>query len=284
MTAALPTIPALPPSAAADRSTRPIALAIRLMAIFLLTSAGYAFWRGHDYIVWDDTSSASFNRYSNGLYYSWSNPKLASSLIYETFSHLQGDGYRPLSAFIRGYGAAWFSREKIEPLPFVVLNGVLIGLEAVLLWIFARRCTRTNLGADLVVFLYLASVPVLTAGLIISSGIHSVVMILMCGALLLYGNAKTSSRPWIWEVPLCLLLLVGPWFREFAGVTPLLILAAEALCLLGRRSPTILAIASIGFLHALFPTALVHFAAFPDLPVLPVYRLGNLANALELSS
>jgi hypothetical protein len=262
---------------------RPLARSWRLLLLFVLVSAGYVLWRGHDYIVWDDTSSASFNRYSNGLHYSWSNANLASSLIRESFSRLQGDGYRPLSAFIRGCGAAWFSRDAIEPLPFVVANGLVLGLWSVVLWILARRFTDSDLGADLVVFLNVASIPVLTASLVISSGIQAIVPLLICGGLLLYGKAKTSRRPWIWQIPLCAVLLVGPWFREFAGVTPLLILAAEILFLLGRPSWTVIVVAVVGFLHALFPTALVHFIAFPDLPVLPVNRLGNLAHALELT-
>jgi hypothetical protein len=273
---------ALPESVCAPRSTG--ASVWRFVAIFLIISIGYVIWRGTSYIVWDDTGSASFNRYSNSFHFSWSNPKFASSLIREEFANLQGDGYRPLSAFIRGYGAAWFSRDRLEPLPFVMLNGLVLGLWAVVLWILARRFTRTDLGADLVVFLNLASVPVLTASLVISSGIQAIVPLLICGGLLLYGNAKASRRPWAWEIPLGLVLLLGPWFREFAGVTPLLILAAEILCLVGRPSWTVVVLASVGFLHALFPTALVHFVAFPELPVLPVYRLGNLAHALDSTS
>jgi hypothetical protein len=271
-----------PPGDGRPHRTR--AICLRLVALFALVSAGYVVWRGHDYIVWDDTGSASFNRYSNNFHYSWSNPKFASSLISENFGHLQGDGFRPLSAILRGYGAAWFSRETIEPLPFVVVNGLVLGLYSVVLWLLARRFTRTDGGADLVVFLNVASVPVLTGSLVISSGIQAIVPILICGALLLYGNVKTSRRPWMWGIPLGLVLLVGPWFREFAGVTPLLILAAEGLEGSGRRRVSVIVIGLCGFAHALFPTALLHVAAYPDLPVLPVYRLGNLADALGKSS
>jgi len=41
-----------------------------------------------------------------------------------------------------------------------------------------------------------------------------------------------------------------------------------------------MAAAALGFLHALFPTALVHFLFLPQLPLLPVYKLGTLAGAL----
>ncbi|HEX4072728.1 MAG TPA: hypothetical protein VHX68_16215 [Planctomycetaceae bacterium] len=267
-----------------DRSNGTQARWLRLSVLFLLVSAGYVVWRGQNYIVWDDTSSSSFNRYSNHLHYSWSKPKFLASLTDEMFGHLQGDGYRPLSALYRASGAAWFSRETIEPLPFVVTDGLVIGLWSVVLWILARRFTKTDAGANLVVFLNMASVPVLTGCLVISSGIHAMVPLLICGGLVLYWNVKTSRRPWVWQMPLCLTLLVGPWFREFAGVTPLLILAAEALGLVGGRSWSVIVIALCGFAHALFPTALFHFAAYPDLPLLPVYRLGNLAGALERSS
>ena len=53
-------------------------------------------------------------------------------------------------------------------------NGLVIGLWSVVLWILARRFTKTDAGADLVVFLNMASVPVLTGCLVISSGIHAI--------------------------------------------------------------------------------------------------------------
>jgi len=255
--------------------------AVHLLLLFLVVSAGFVLWRGSDFIVWDDTSSASFNRYSIGLHFSWSKPNFLVSLIQEEFGHIGGDGYRPFSAIVRGLGAAWFGRDEFEPLPFVLMTGILLGFWAVALWLLARRFTRFDLGADLVVFLNVVSVPVLTGSLVVSSGIQVAVPLFICVGLLLYARAKESRRAWVWYVLLSLVLVAGPWFREFAGVTPLLILAAEILRLFGRRQIAPLAIAGAGFAHSLFPTALVRLIAFPGLPVVPVYKMGNLAHALE---
>ena len=42
------------------------------LILFLFFGLGYFFWRytGFDYLVWDDTSSASYNVYVNNSYYS----------------------------------------------------------------------------------------------------------------------------------------------------------------------------------------------------------------------
>src|SRR5438105_1570754 len=108
---------------------------LRMWLWFLLTSVGFTCWRGSEFIVWDDTSSASFNRYANNSYFSWSNPDLFSFLLRDGFDHVAPDGYRPLSYALRGLGAAWFSRDQVVPYPFVVVTGILLGLWAVVLWL-----------------------------------------------------------------------------------------------------------------------------------------------------
>jgi len=263
------------------RTARVLPRTVRLSLLFLLVSIGFVLWRGSSFIVWDDTSSASFNKYSNGLHYSWSAPSFFHSLLRDAFGNLGGDGYRPLSKIMRGIGSAWFSRDRLEPLPFVAVTGLLLGFWAVGLWTFSRRFTQSHVGADLVVFLNLASVPVLTSTLIISSGSQIVVTLLICTGLLLHANARESRHRRVWYIPMSALLLVGPWFREFVGVTAILVLAAEFLCLFGRPQFAPVAIGIVGLAHAAFPTALVHATAFPDLPVLPVHQLGNLAQALQ---
>ena len=93
--------------------------------------------------------------------------------------------------------------------------------------------------------------------------------LLMCTALQCYYAACTSQRRTLWTVFLGLILLVGPWYREFVGLSAVLVLFLEARRCRGRSVLTL--VAGAGFFHALFPTAILHVTFFPGLPVRPVY-------------
>jgi hypothetical protein len=87
----------------------------------------------------------------------------------------------------------------------------------------------------------------------------------------LYEKSRNSRLLY----PLLLLLILGPWAREFAGIAGALIIVNEVF----RRRPLgpLTLIAVIGFLHALFPTFIVTLF-YPDLPVNFVFTMGNLGN------
>ena len=252
---------------------------VRSTVVILIIAAFYLAWRPPHCIVWDDTSWASFNRYSNGGHYSFQNPRFFPDLLGESFGQIQIDGYRPFNAIIRGTGAAWFADTNANPWPFFLLTGLLLGLLAVLAFWVARGFTQTSLAAALAVFLFLASTPMLTGSLVVFAGIQAFVPILICSAWLTYQRSLISSRPWLWRGLLFLILFLSPWFREFTGVMPVLIIVRE---LQRTRRPTpAMSLSGVAFLQALFPTALVHLLFFKNLPVVPIHRLGNLAATLN---
>ena len=75
---------------------------------------------------------------------------------------------------------------------------------------------------------------------------------------------------------LCAVFFIGPWFREFIGVLPLLIIFLEAERV--RRPTFIMSVAGVFFLHSIFPAAIVKFTVYPDLPVYPVFAMGHLGH------
>ena len=70
------------------------------------------------------------------------------------------------------------------------------------------------------------------------------------------------------------LLFAAPLYREFAGVSPLLILFLELQR--GRWRSGAVVLSALAFAHAVYPTALPHYLFFPSLAVAPVYQLGAL--------
>jgi hypothetical protein len=75
---------------------------------------------------------------------------------------------------------------------------------------------------------------------------------------------------------LCVVLLLGPWFREFIGLLPLLIFFLEAQR--ARRPTVIMSVAGIFFFHSIFPAAIVKLSVYPDLPLYPVFAMGHLGH------
>ena len=118
--------------------------------IMLAVSLGYIAWRWSNFIVWDDTSSASYNMFSNNGHYSldriW-------PIVVEVFTNIQGDGYRPISGFIRGFGCAYVFSIGFSLQPFIIINGLLCGLTALVYLDFAGFFLRAQSARIFAAFL-----------------------------------------------------------------------------------------------------------------------------------
>jgi hypothetical protein len=239
--------------------------------VFLGSSIGFILWRWSSFIVWDDTSSAGFNAYSNGGHFALSR---AAVIIEEAFGYVQSDGYRPISAIVRGFGSAYVLAYGPHPGIFIIANSLICGLVLVLLLRFGREFLAWPISRYLASFLFLASTPVLTGSLVLFSGIQFLVFAFILATLNVYFSYEKCRNP-RWLLILGPLLIIGPWVREFVGIAAPLILFNERLH--GRPVGLITFIAAAGFLHALFPTFLLSFF-IPTLPIAFVFTIGNLGN------
>lgn len=244
--------------------------------IFLAAMLGFVAWRWSFFIVWDDTSSASFNIYANNGHFSLDHPW---TIVREGFGYIGGAGYRPLSAIIRGLGSAYVYSVGINPQLFIIINGIVYGLTALAFYYLTGFFLRTWATRLFAMFLFFASTPVLTGALVLFSGIQFFVFLFILTILLIYFRHDCDG--WLlWLVPLGLFLLIGPWLREFVGIAPALIIVREILYRRGIRAVGVLA--AVGFAHALYPMFLV--SLFVDnLPVVFVFNIGNLSKALALT-
>ncbi|MGA2916326.1 MAG: hypothetical protein ABSE89_09905 [Sedimentisphaerales bacterium] len=250
--------------------------------LFLFFSVGYFLWRyiGFDFIVWDDTASASFNLFANNAYYSLDGGNILIRTLKDVFGNIQGDGYRPLCALIKIIGIAYYTNPAMTPVPFILINALINGLLAAVYFRFALHFVRTPLAALLAVILFLFSTPFLSGALITFSGNQGVVPLFICAGLLCYYKIVEQKRPkLLWLTLLIFIMLLGPLYREFIGLLPILIMISEIQR--SRYSSSIMFIAFLFFLHALFPTALVKWTLFPNLRILPVFAMGNLGDFLR---
>ena len=123
-------------------------------AIFLAAMLAYVAWRWSFFIVWDDTASASFNKYSNNGHFALGR---FGQIVRDAFGSIQGDGYRPLSAIVRAMGNAYVYSIGVSTQLFIAINGIFCGLSVVLLYFFSGHFLRSRAARILVIFLFFDS-------------------------------------------------------------------------------------------------------------------------------
>ena len=101
---------------------------------------GFIAWRWSFFLVWDDTGSASFNIYSNNGHFTLDH---VSTIFRDAYGSIGGDGYRPLSAIIRGLGNAYVYSVGIDTQFFIIINGILCGLTVLVFYCFTEYFLHT---------------------------------------------------------------------------------------------------------------------------------------------
>lgn len=258
-----------------------------LAALFLGVMFGFAAYRHSSFVVWNDSNVLIHPLGTNGVA-NWDQlyerfqqdplTTLGSGCFKRSFESIGGDGYRPLSNLWIALAAVFFYTPSYLPFPLLLVVGAILGTLAVSLFHLARRFVRYDLTALGAVLLLLGSPPLIGSSWVCAAGAQSLVPLFFCLSLLCYWNlVEGKHRVWC-AAGLILLLLLGPWLREFFGLNALLLLFLEFRR--ARRPTWIMGTAALGFLHALFPTALIHWLFLPHLPLLPVYKIGLLSGQL----
>ncbi len=210
---------------------------------------------------------------------------MLQQIIHDSFQSSTTTGYRPVNAIIHKLGVAFFSTPDASPYLWFAAVSLVFGALAVCFFFVARRYTKTDFGAILAVILLLCSPSVVGSGWLIFSGIHALVLLLICLGLLAYWKIVETTQHASWYLAgLCAVLLLGPWYREFIGGLSILIIFLEFQR--ARRPTPLMFLAGVFLMHAVFPTALIKLLAFPGLPLQPVFALGAIGctSSTQLSS
>jgi hypothetical protein len=253
---------------------------LRLLGFFCIVAGTFFTLQRMTALVWDDSPKLSAGRYEQQPAY-WSSPShLVQGMLRDAFARPTASGYRPLNQ-LQSISAMWLiGKCGVDPWPWYVGGGIVFGLLAVVVFLVAKRYTATEPGAYLAVFLLLFSTPMITGGWPVVCNCQATVPLTLCAGLLVYWQlVESGSRRLLWTLALITIFFLGPWVREFVGLLPIFVITEE---LRRKRRPTwIIGLACVGFIHALFPTALVKWLAFPELPLQPVFRLGSLGSVLQ---
>lgn len=257
-----------------------------LLALFLAMMVGFAVYRHSSFVVWNDSPSVFHPRNSGETAHweelhehFWHTPLATlGSSIKKCFSITQ-DGFRPLSDLWIRLVVMFFYNTSHLPFPLLLIVGAWLGALVVSLFYVARRFVQYDLTALGAVLLVLGSPPLVGSSWVCVAGVQILVPLLFCLSLLCYWNLVEGKHRIVCATGLILLLFLGPWVREFFGLNALLLLFLE--WRRTRRPTWIMGAAALGFLHAVFPTALLHWLFLPQLPLLPIYKIGTLSGQLD---
>lgn len=253
-----------------------------LLSLWVAVSTGFFFWRLPVSLIWCDTVVVTNNLYEEPNPIIWRNPGTLTWIVHNSFYDVGADGYRPLSRMVFWTGTALFSDLDSPSNLYFAMVGMLFGALAVSFFLVARRFLHSETAALFAVFIFLFSTPVVTGAWNVVCGIQALVPLMICLGLLCYWKVTDSSKHKNWYMAgLCAVLFIGPWFREFIGLLPLLIIFLEAQRV--RRPTFIMILAGLFFLHSVFPAAIVKFTVYPDLPVYPVFAMGHLGHQVAAS-
>jgi len=244
---------------------------LKLFILWLLVAVGFVLYRSFSpQLVWDDTNWVHVNSTSSGL----NAGNAFSRYVLEPFGQLSNAGYRPLNSIIRQLGADFFVGFPGMGMIWFILIGVLQGLSALIIYQYLRQFYSTPGCAGFVLFMYFSSPPIVSSLWIVFAGVQTFVIAIICLGLNIYDNIKKREKdPIPLIVLLALTMILGPWYREFIGILPLLIIACEILA--PKKSIAVLVVAVAGLGHAIFPTILMK-VFFHSLPANSVFSMGLL--------
>lgn len=249
--------------------------------LWIIVCISFIAFRKDLVLVWND--SVTFYGYA----YVKSFQELSFfTIVYNSFSYFTSEGYRPLSEIINLLSLEYFRKTNllIPPIWFLFIVANFYALLALTVYYVAKRIINNSLLAYLTSFFVVLSSPVISASWVLFAGIQPIVTIIICLGLLLYWKAIDHPEKYWPLICLGFVMLIGPWFREFCGVLPIIILFSE---LMKKGKNIKIIVLSIIFLfHAFFPMFCMAFIfRFHHLPGLqPVFLMGNLQIQLNQSS
>ena len=250
--------------------TQPVsrASARDLCCVAATAALAYFVLRSTTDFVWNDTV---------GIYSLPPNALAGLPSLRDTLGSLSPNtNYRPLANFIASQAVIRVGTGMLNVHLWLALIALVVGAAAAAMFSVAMRLLGSRTWALLATVLYFCSPAFLVGSWVVLAGQQPVVPLLMCLGLLFYWRVR-DRRGWsraFNALGLGVVLLLGPWYREFLGVVSVLVVIEE---LRQARRPTpLMALSAAGFLHGLFPMLLPKLLINPALPIMPITGIGDV--------
>jgi hypothetical protein len=190
--------------------------------------------------------------------------------------------YRPLSEYISTW--ALIVTDRAGTGAWLAISAMVVGCVAAAMLAVAVRLLGARLWAFIATVLFICSSAFLTGSWVVIASMQPIVPLVMCLGVLFYlqQRERGGALRLLNIGGLALVMLLGPWYREFLGVISVLVVAEEARR--WHRPTALLALGLFGFVHGLFPMLLPKLLLDPTIRVLPITSLGSVSSQLGLAT
>jgi hypothetical protein len=188
--------------------------------------------------------------------------------------------YRPLASYVAAHGLAFVGGGAVDVRIWLAAMAIVVGCTAAAVNALARRMLSGGVWSTVATILFICSPAFLTGSWVVLAGQQPVVSLLMCLGVLCYLWQNETQGRWraMALLGLCLVLLLGPWYREFLLMVAVLIVTEEVRC--HRRPTMVMGIGALGCLHGLFPMLLPKLLIDRSLPLIATPFLGYVGSQL----
>jgi hypothetical protein len=176
--------------------------------------------------------------------------------------------YRPLSDYIATWGL--IVTDRAGTTAWLAISAIVVGSVAAAMLVVAARLLEARLWALVATVLFICSPAFLTGSWVVLAGMQPMVPLIMCLGVLFYLRQREQRgvRRLFDIGGLALVMLLGPWYREYLGVISVLVIAEEARR--WHRPTAVMALGLFGFVHGLFRMLLPKLFLDATIPVLPI--------------
>ena len=264
----------------AERKISPRGIAWGLASVVAIT---FFVARSSSDWVWNDSSQLAQYFFDDPGHILLRQPSWMVAAIHESFGALSRDGYRPLASLSGRLAIGLFGTGPLPVSLLVVAISALYGATAACVFKAAQRFLGSEVWAAYATLLFVSSPAIVPASWVIGVGTQLLIPFLICLGLILYWQFEEARETWLRftsATALFVILFLGPWYREFLGLTSILVIFLE-LRRTGRVT-LLLSGAAISLLHAIYPTAIVKAVFVHDLPLASVFQIGSLHAAMGL--
>ncbi len=154
------------------------------------------------------------------------------------------------------------------------IMGAIYGLLMAMVFLLAAELTKSIAWALLAMFIFQFSTAAITMSFLLFALPYLFVPLVMTTAVVCYVKYKSTGRL-VWLGGFVVSAVAGPWFREFPGAIPFVVVVCEILTFRRWRSVVILAVCLPLMLHCVWPSWLPWLLGFNPGKVYGVYEQTN---------
>ncbi|GEM_PF-6314937 len=190
------------------------------------------------------------------------------------FTIKQPTRYSPLTNLYVGTMQLFLDNSPERIMVATIINGIFYALLMTLAYFLAMEVFTSIRWAFFSVLLFQASVPAIISVYSIFSLPYLFVPLVMVAAFVCYLRYKKTGQV-IFFILFVVLSIFGPWFREFSGLIPFIVLVNEIVNFKNKRSNIVIGASLLLIAHSIYPSLLTRLVGLNKGDFFGVYAQNN---------